>query len=615
MKLPAGAVQNLINRDPVELVLADQVMFLRPQAIIRGPSTEAEAPTARPVPTKDEPFASNSIAALLDGFPLQNHTLLANRLNIEDPDGVEDLALVNQRHHGTAMASLIIHGDLNAEGPSLDRPLYAHPILYASAPGRDEETSPTRLLVDTIYRAVIRMKDPDAEEGPTAPDVFLINLSLGDSRRTFSGPMSPLGRLLDYLSHKYNVVFFVSAGNVKHEVTLDGFNSVAEFEAASQDARTKAFLNFIKANQAARCLLSPAEALNPLTIGAAHDDSVAPGFPYHQTFAPYGDAGYPNVSSALGLGHRRVVKPDLILPGGKERVRMKSSPPLVLRLPDRPQGFGLRVAAPDSGGLGNIDRRALTCGTSAATALATRTAHLIYDSMMDVEGGSNLAEIEAQFYPVVVKTLLVHSARWGASSKVIAEVLGPAEPHRHAERADNVSRLIGYGSPAIERVTDCTASQATLVGYGEISPTVAHEYRIPLPECLEAVTEPRTIVLTLGWMSPVSIVFQDYRRAQLLVDAPSHQDLIGVKRVVGRQPSDFASKRGSVVHEIYEGQNAVAFLDDGFLVLRVWCREKPSHAKLKENIRYGLAITIEAGTALPVYQQVDERLRALVDAE
>jgi hypothetical protein len=616
IKLPPAGVQHLINRDDVALVFADQVMFLRPQASIRSSAFETAAPLGRAVPALAARPELHPIAALLDGFPLQNHALLANRLIVDDPDGLEAVALVGERHHGTAMASLIIHGDLNGDGEALARPLHVHPILYAGAAGHQEQTHPDRLLVDTLYRAIVRMKDPQAPGGPSAPDVFIVNLSLGDRRRAFAGPMSPLGKLLDYLSHRYNLLFLVSAGNVTTDVALPGFNTLQDLERADPDTLTRAFLSFVGDSQAHRSLLAPAEALNPLTIGAAHDDQVPAGFRHINSVSPYAGAGFPNVSSALGLGHRKVVKPDLMFSGGKERLRMRSNQPLVLRHPDVAQGYGLRCAAPDPTNRGDPTRRMLSCGTSPATALASRAAHQIFDSMMDEDGGSSLAGIDPDYWPVVVKALLAHAARWPESARVIGEIFGPAGTRAHlvAERASNISRLIGYGMPAIARVMDCSPSQATLVGYGAIEPTLAHEYRVPLPQCLERVVEPRTVIITLAWLSPVSNAHLDYRRAQLLVDAPSHREAIGVRRLVGQQPSDHASKRGSLIHEIYEGDDAVVFIDDGHLAMRVWCREKPSSLRLREAVRYGLAVTIEAGVPLQVYQQVDVRLRAAVAA-
>ena len=40
---------------------------------------------------------------------------------------------------------------------------------------------------------------------------------------------------------------------------------------------------------------------------------------------PFADNTLPNVSSGLGLGYRRMIKPELYFPGGREHVRMLSS--------------------------------------------------------------------------------------------------------------------------------------------------------------------------------------------------------------------------------------------------------------------------------------------------
>lgn len=56
------------------------------------------------------------------------------------------------------------------------------------------------------------------------------------------------------------------------------------------------------------------------------------------------------------------------------------------------------------------------------------------------------------------------------------------------------------------------------------------------------------------------------------------------------------------------------FVDDGHLILRVWCRERPSGAVLDAPVRYAIAMTIEAGVPLPVYEQVAIRLCGLKGA-
>jgi hypothetical protein len=608
LRIPAAGVRQIMARAPVRLVMADQVMFLAPQASLRTASVEARPPDGRPVPILASRSRLSPIAALFDGYPLQQHALLANRLDINDEDELESRATVDRRVHGTAMASLILHGDLNADEESLPRPLYVRPITYGP-PGQREQPPPDRLLIDTIYRAVVRMKDSDTPGGPAAPDVFLVNLSMGDYRRPFAGPISSWARLLDYLAERYGLLFVVSAGNITDDITVGTYATMALAETSDPYERTRVFLNYLKSNAHTRTLLAPAEGLNALTVGAAHDDNVPTGRPFHNSLDPFPLGGFSNMSSAMGLGHRRTVKPDILLPGGKERLNFRSTKPLVLGVPDVSHSFGLKAAAPDSGGRGALDRRALIHGTSVATALATRRAHQICDVLSDGGAGSNHADMPADYWPVVVKCLLAHSARWPSSAETIGEIFGPDNRRLFAERADNIARVLGHGIPDIARVLDCEPSQATFLGYGQLRANSGHQYRIPLPECLRSVTDPRTLVLTLAWFSPVSPVLLDYRRAQLQVDAPDHSARIGVSRTAVFQASDHSSKRGSLVHELYSGESAVPFVDDGHLVVRVWCRPKPDYPPLDLNVRYALAITIEAGTLLQIYEQTKARVR------
>jgi hypothetical protein len=212
--IPSGYVAALMELQTVKLALADEVMFLRPQSILRDPS-DVEPVTDGALgldrPANALPVGA-PIAALLDGMPVQAHTLLANRIIIDDPDDIQTRALVSQRVHGTAMASLILHGDRHEPGQLMPRPLYVRPLMITNEYGI-EQTENDKLLIDTIYRAILRIKGTEAQEG-AAPTVFLINLSMGDLRRPFSGVMSPLARLLDFLADKYGLLFLVSGGNI-----------------------------------------------------------------------------------------------------------------------------------------------------------------------------------------------------------------------------------------------------------------------------------------------------------------------------------------------------------------------------------------------------------------
>ena len=606
LDLPAAEIARLAEREEVYLVISDDIMFLRPQSStdVPQPSDEAGAEAAIP---DEEPGDLPPIVALLDGVPVQNHVLLDGRLEMDDPDGLEAMSVVAERHHGTAMASLILHGDRNVANEVLSRRLYMRPILYAPGNRLREEPRRDQLLIDVIYRAVKRIKEGDEEGGATSPEVFLVNLSLGDAGRPFDGPISPWARLLDYLADRYGVLFLVSAGNIARPLRVDGFAGWIEFEDADPADREQALLMALSEQKAFRTLLSPAEALNPITVGAMHHDAVV-GPRGAVTVDPYATNELPNVSSALGLGHRKVVKPDIHVPGGREHLRFLASGGGLVVVPESGGRSGLRAAAPDAAG--NRDRTGLTMGTSAATALATRSAHMIFDALMDRDGGSMHAEMEAHFRAVVVKALLVHRARWGSRAGFLDRHYGPHGKGKHTERRDNISRLLGYGFPNMDEALSCAPNRATLVGYGTIAAGEANIHRIPLPQSLERVTEPRMLTVTAAWFSPVNHRHQAYRRAKLEVSALPKLDVAaGVSRSAG-QPSSFSVPRGTISHERYEGDNAVAFVDDGHVVLRVYCREQTG--ALDQNIRYGMAVTIEAGEGIPVYDQVRARLAVRV---
>jgi len=607
--IPSGEVQNLLSQQPVKLALADGVMFLRPQSLMLDPQDVEAAEDESVAERTGQPAAAQPVAALLDGVPVPAHALLVNRLTLDDPDDLQSRTLVSGRVHGTAMASLIVHGDCNEPNQPLSRPLYVRPVMILGEDGQ-ERTESDRLVIDTIYRAVVRMKGSEGQEA-TAPTVFLINLSMGDTRRPFAGLVSPLARLLDFLSYRYNVLFLVSGGNVTDALVIPDYEQWTAFEAADPKDRERAVVAAINAAKQERTMLSPAESLNALTIGGQHRDNVSARLGAQFAVDPFENERLPNVSSGLGLGYRRMVKPELYFPAGREHLRFQSAGDgLVVKVCPTRRLYGLNAAAPDPTGQGKLDYMALSGGTSSATALATRAGHKIFDAMMDSEAGSLLADTAPDFYAVVVKALLVHGARWDATDDILLKsIFGPADLHRFIERGENCSRFIGFGVADVGVAMECSANRATLVGAGTIAAEAAHGYRIPLPACLERVTDPRSLTVTVAWFSPIKSGHQRYRSLRLEADALYPPPVaLGVERKGAPQPADATVKRGSVFHEQYFGTAAVPFVDDGHLVLRVWCKEDAGSSG-GELVRYGIAVTIESENALPIYDQIQQRLR------
>ena len=605
--LPTGQVQDLIRVQGVSIALINDVMFLRPQSLLRSDLDIETSPAEIAPPTDIQHRGAQPIAALIDGVPVQGHQLLAGRLILDDPDDLQSRATVSRRIHGTAMASLILHGDRNEGSEPLIRPLYVRPILIANENG-PEQTVADRLFIDTVYRAVLRIKGSEGEDA-VAPGVFLINLSIGDMRRPFAGIISPLARVLDFLSAQYGLLFLVSAGNISNPLEVSDFANWTDFQNAEPGDRERAVLKALNAAKHERTILSPAESLNSLTIGAQHTDSLAIRQGLHNAADPFQDNALPNVSSGLGLGYRRMVKPEVYLPGGREHVQMQSTGNGLIVSVSSPQRlYGLSTAAPDRLGQGRLNQIALSGGTSSATALATRASHRIFDALMDREGGSALADIDPLYYAVVVKALLVHSARWNGNDELLKDICGPQDKHRHVERSENACRFIGFGVPNVLDALECAANRATLVGFGELSPGNAHQFRIPLPGRLERVTDPRSLTITIAWLSPVKPGHQRYRGV-LLEGQPLHKPIqvLGVNRRKG-QPADPSVRRGSVFHEHFEGESAVPFIDDGHLLLRIWCKEDAGILNT-DPVRYGIAVTIRAETDIPVYEEIQQRLR------
>ncbi|HLY88036.1 MAG TPA: hypothetical protein VKQ27_03565, partial [Acetobacteraceae bacterium] len=113
--LPGPALADVIARNPAGLAGVEAVLQIRPQSIFQlVPSEEVDGLPAGGAPALD----GDPIAAIFDAVPLSQHPRLAGTLSIDDPFDLEGLA-VGARKHGTAMASAVVHGDINA---AWDRP-------------------------------------------------------------------------------------------------------------------------------------------------------------------------------------------------------------------------------------------------------------------------------------------------------------------------------------------------------------------------------------------------------------------------------------------------------------------------------------------------------------
>lgn len=604
-ELPRQQVHSLIHdgAESVQLLVTDEVMFVSPFTPMNIAPLTTNATKTVPTVHKDSNVSALPRVALLDGMPFSNHQALAGRLIIDDPDALGEEYPLSARHHGTAMASLIIHGDLAANSEPLDRPLYVRPIMrpHEFLQGY-EQVLPNRLLTDLLHSAIKRIVKGEGGHGPVAPSVRIINLSIGAQMRALVSRMSPVGRLLDWLAHDYNLLFVVSAGN-----HLDPIEIPSAVNDNPESARSAA-IQSVYSNTLVRGILPPGDALNALTVGATHSDTRdyidIPDTTWDITY-PHGPAYY----GATGPGVDRSVKPDLHHMGGRalytrpvsnlyasdETTTVKLTPTLV-------SGPGLMVAAPGRAG-GNSDA-VFTVGTSNATALVTREASLLFDILEAGNQNSEDSPLPApQYHPLLVRALLAHATSWGKWEEQLRHELSL----NSWDARRRLTALLGYGRLDTNRLGAAATNRAVLVSGGAIKCDERHTYELPLPPSLRARADWHRFTITLAYMAPTAGNLNRYRRAKVYFTTPDTK-FAGGDRI---EAEHNAVRRGSLQHEILEGNRAMVFGDGESFPIHVECMGNAQRLPADETVRYALVVSVETAeqTSTTIHDEVQLKLR------
>lgn len=596
-ELPVQFVREIIVRSPKGIAGLEPVMYIRPQSVATTIELADTSPT-RDVEEGADKLGS-PILTLLDGVPVAAHALLNRHVIVDDQFGLEAGAPVAERVHGTAMASLIIHGDRNHPEPALPRQIHVVPVMGAGDAFADD-----RLIVDVIYSAVFAMREGDE---PTAPGVLIVNLSLGNRHRPFQGQLSPWARLLDRLAYRFGVLFLVSAGNHGDSFDVPAFANSIAFEDASGSDKSTATLRAIGDIVADRRLLAPAETVNGLTIGACNDDAVTPAdrLAARSNIDPYPDLRMANPSSALGPGFALSVKPDILMPGAREHLRVvKSHKHIEVRPAGAARSTGLRVAAPPRGGRENFD--GFTNGSSAATALASRTAHRIHDAL-EATYGDRFRDLSQLQRAVILKALLVHPARWPhEAAELIRATIGPPDGKNHVRQKDNIRRFLGFGVVDSEDAVACAADRATFWATGALERDKIASISVPIPTAIGGQARPHSLSATLAWFTPVSPGRKSYRSVRLKLLEPEELAAISVK-ADPNQPDGNQTSRGTLFTRCWSGDKAPR-VGANMSVNLVVQRDPDQGQAIDEPIPFGLAVTLTMPGVVEIYDQVKQRL-------
>lgn len=612
LEVPAPAVSEAINAlnagTETQLLRLTDVKYFAPM----GQASIAQIPAGEPIPPAERPMPTGvPVVALLDGLPLANHASLQGRLRIDDPDAFSAQYQVGEHRHGTAMSSLITHGELDQNETPLASPIYVRPVMfprpvYAGGP-RDERFPSDELPVDLVHRAVRRIAEADGDLAAQAPTVRIINLSLGDASQLFDLLISPWARLLDWLAWRYRLLFVVSAGNHYDNLAIP-IPPGALAGLADDDLRAHT-LRSMAHQRVQRRLLAPAESINALTVGAMHGQK-APDGPHGHLVDLLRGAELPSPVNAIAGGFRRGIKPEILVAGGRRyyapRMQIPAQAPAEFEISNVAAQPGQLVASPGGTGV-PPSHAARVSGTSNSAALTTRRAVQLYERIVEMRAEPGGEILDDAHVAVTLKAMLVHGASWGRWPEFIEHVFDDTDDgmERWWRNKRNCARLLGYGAADFERGTVCNDQRVILLGCRDLSADEGHVYQVPLPSAMHARAEKRRLTITLAWLSPTNPRNRNYRVADLWFDPPDGH--LQVKRI---DADHDAVTRGTVQHEVLEGEASVAIRDGDTMPVQVNCRPAPG-TKLTVPVPYALMVSLE--TARPLAVSIYDQVKVVLD--
>ena len=617
--LPVGAVRLMLDHSHrlEGLVSLEGVQFILPQTIGQaepgGPDPDGEAGEHEPKTgfSPDAPMRG----ALLDGTPVAGHPALDGGLVIEDVHDLVRLSPVDQRHHATAMASLILRGDLDADGEGLqDARIVSVPLLIDSASGPSSPED--RLFVDLMHTALLTILGADE---PLAKDVFVVNFAIGLKDVRFGGRISALARLMDWWAEKEGILFVISAGNIPEGLALTGV-SASMFERMGSGQRREIIRSSLRSATFDRTLLAPAECLNGIAVGALSKDLSDHSPPEQAGIITLEDhtETLPQITSALGLGPHRTMKPDLLGIGGQQEIRAwPSGNDIRLRPLYGSYRRGLVVAAP-------VDESRTTqksVGTSAAAALVTRAILRSAEDLTGEDGPYEGQELSRRDLALLTRALAINSARWPENAvRLYEEERQRLGSQHHVRAKEEVCRHFGHGVLVPDLMQRSPDTGVTLVGLGSVRKDQARIFHMPLPPSLSGDRVPRSMRVTLAWFSPVDAARAQYRLAGLEAVAADEGDGQHDKkwrlelRSSSSAPDANMVRRGSVWSQrlIQRVNRVPTFADGDHIPICVQCRDTAGGAlNPDEDIAFAIAVTleVEVDVQYDIHAEVEEQVR------
>lgn len=417
------------------------------------------------LPDVSVPDPQTAVVGLVDSGVASGHPLIGPAVLASDPIGTNIDEDQDEHGHGTMVASLLLHGDIEA-AITRDQPLRPScRIVSARVLDANCDFPAEDLWERDLQDAILWCADHGAR---------VINLSIGDSRAPFSPPRQmSAAAVVDELARRLGLVIVVAAGNSRPADYL------AEINDSAVNGYPKALLE-----DEGTGLLDPGTSLLSLTAGGLTDAAASGAFSSHETLrrAPMGSPGWPSPITRKGPGPGHAIKPELVENAGTLGFEDKT-------LVSNDAELGIVGARAHAGRLLNWD-----VGTSYAAPVVSRVA-------------ATVAARFPEFTAEMIRALVLVSAE----RIPFTDNLEGAESAKHeAER-----RLLGYGRPSMARASESSSHRALLVADGNIPINGVDIYEIPVPSSFTTSGGKRGLDISLAYSPRTRVRRLDYMASRM----------------------------------------------------------------------------------------------------
>jgi hypothetical protein len=393
------------------------------------------------------------------------HALIEPALSVADLHAIDAAWGVDDQHddgHGTAMAGMILHGDLTAALGDLSQRTLLHRLesVKLLPPGGFDRNEPASYGV--LTQAAVALPEITAPDRPRVFCMAVTNENVsGATPSSWSAAIdqAAAGSMPGDDEAAPKRLFVVAAGNIPAEIDYARVRPQNEFP-----------------------IEDPAQAWNALTVGGYTDliEVREQGYQDWTTFAAAGELSPHSRTSGTWPQGRTPFKPEIVMEGGNRAFNNAQTEALTFG------SLSLLSTGRDVARSPLVPFQA----TSAAAAQGGRLA-------------GRLTADHPEFWAETIRGLIVHSAEWTQPMLDAFEGSGG--------KRDNYAlvRHFGYGVPDYERATASANNHLALFAQAEIQPfkfdgrkfNECHYYTVPIPaDILEQLeNEPVELKITLSY--------------------------------------------------------------------------------------------------------------------